>query len=501
MSTLNRSVICLAAFTLLVACEREEAAQMEMAVGTPEAMMMLPVTTASETARQHFTLGQRALDMGELVEANSHFKQAVAADPNFAYAYVQVANTALSLDELRTNLKHAADHAASASEAEKILIQIAQLDFQNNVEGQLTAARRLVEIQPSSPRAWIELANVQTALNRPAEARASMVKATELAPNFAPAYMSLINSYLFDEPRDFTRSAEYARKLVELLPNQPVAHDLQGDVYRAQGNLEASRTAYTKAAELDPTKGLALQQRGHVNSFLGNYDQARADYDAAMALGKANERPLYAIWRALVSVHAGNTKAAIDELNKLVTDIDGMGVPGPTGLKINALSNVAIIGQHTGDYKAAEEALKRRTVLMMEEADRVGTDVFRRGQLSNIALFDGWVAARKGDFTTATAKAKEAMKQVEPDPNPRKNEPAHELMGFISLKQGKAQEAIAHLEQGTPTNIYTTYYLALAHEAAGNKEKARELFTKVANYNFNNVFSALVRRDAMKKIA
>ncbi len=138
----------------------------------------------------------------------------------------------------------------------------------------------------------------------------------------------------------------------------------------------------------------------------------------------------------------------MDELNKLVADIDGMGIPEPTGLKINALSTTAIIALHTGKYTEAEKALQRRTALMMEEADRVETDAFRRGQLSNVALFAGWLAARKGDFATATARAKEAMQHLEPDQNPRKNEPAHELMGFISLKQSKAQDAMAHLEQG-----------------------------------------------------
>lgn len=43
----------------------------------------------------------------------------------------------------------------------------------------------------------------------------------------------------------------------------------------------------------------------------------------------------------------------MDELNKLVADIDGMGIPEPTGLKINALSNTAIIALHTGKYTEA----------------------------------------------------------------------------------------------------------------------------------------------------
>jgi len=48
-----------------------------------------------------------------------------------------------------------------------------------------------------------------------------------------------------------------------------------------------------------------LQQRGHVNSFAGDYDAARADYDSAMAMGRGNERGFFAPFRAYVSAYAG----------------------------------------------------------------------------------------------------------------------------------------------------------------------------------------------------
>ena len=82
--------------------------------------------------------------------------------------------------------------------------------------------------------------------------------------------MQLGNSYLFNEPRDFDRALESMETLVALLPDEPISHDLLGDVHRARGNLEGARDAYTRAAELDPENGLPMQQRGHVNSFLGN---------------------------------------------------------------------------------------------------------------------------------------------------------------------------------------------------------------------------------------
>jgi len=58
------------------------------------AVMKHPITTSSATARDHFNRGQRELDLARFIDANAHFKQAVAADPSFAFAYLHVTNTA-----------------------------------------------------------------------------------------------------------------------------------------------------------------------------------------------------------------------------------------------------------------------------------------------------------------------------------------------------------------------------------------------------------------------
>src|ERR1700745_3680015 len=45
------------------------------------AVMKHPITTSSAAARDHFLQGQRELDLARFIDANAHFKQAVAADP------------------------------------------------------------------------------------------------------------------------------------------------------------------------------------------------------------------------------------------------------------------------------------------------------------------------------------------------------------------------------------------------------------------------------------
>jgi tetratricopeptide (TPR) repeat protein len=461
----------------------------------------LPITTASADARNHFLMGQRELDLGRTIDANTHFKAAVAADSNFAIAYLNVAMTGNSLAEFNTNLALAEQHVAGVSDAERILIQMSRLGTGNDVNGQLVLAKQLVAKYPDSPRAYLVLAGVQGALNQNADARVSMMKAVSLAPRLLTAHTDLGNSYLFGEPKDFAKSLEQFQRAATLAPNEPFVHDLLGDVYRAQNNLDRARAEYTRGHELDLTDASLLQQRGHVNSFAGNYAAARADYDSAIALGRANEQAFFSPFRAYVSVHAGQPKAAIAELNRLVAGVDAMAVPEPRGVKIAALSDIATIAIHTSDFPAAVEALKQRTQLLLQQADQVGTPAFRRNQEANIAYFDAWVAARQGDYSAAAKATERVVAAVTPDANPRKLEPVHELKGYIALYQGNFREAAGHFAEGNLNDPYIKYQYAVALAGGGEKDKAQRLFRELAVYNFNNVGYALIRKDAQQRAA
>ncbi|HTH65600.1 MAG TPA: tetratricopeptide repeat protein [Gemmatimonadales bacterium] len=464
-------------------------------------IMTLPVTTASVAARNHFLQGQRELDLGRTIDANAHFKAAVAADSNFAIGYLNVATTGNSLAEFNTNLALAERHVTGVTDAERILIQIARLGASNDINGQLVLAQQLVAKYPDSPRAYLVLGGVQGALNQNTDARVAIMKAVSLAPRLLTAHTDLGNSYLFGEPKDFAKSLEQMQRAAALAPNEPFVHDLLGDVYRAQNNLERARAEYTRGHELAPTDASLLQQRGHVNSFAGNFAAARADYDSAIALGRANEQAGFSPFRAYVSVYAGEPKAAIAELNRLVAGIDTMGVPEPRGVKIAALTDIAVIAIHTGDFPAAVDALKQRTQLLLQQADQVGTAAFRRSQEANIAYFDAWVAARQGDYTTAARAIDRVGVAVTPDANPRKLEPVHELKGYIALYQGNFAEAAGHFAMGNLNDPYIKYQYAVALAGGGEKDKAQQLFRELAVYNFNNVGYALIRKDAQQKAA
>ena len=74
-----------------------------------------------------------------------------------------------------------------------------------------------------------------------------------------------------------------------------------------------------------------------------------------------------------------------------------------------------------------------------------------------------------------------------------------QLEGFIALYQRKYGDAAAHLRQGNLLDPYIKYQVAVATEGAGDVAQAKQLYREVAEYNFNTVGFALVRKDAQQK--
>jgi tetratricopeptide (TPR) repeat protein len=460
--------------------------------------MAIAVSTESAIARDEFLRGVRLGELERTTMAREHFDRAVAADPNFALARLYAAFYAPSVATYRAHLDEAVRLADRASPAERLWIRAQAAGLNNDVTGQLALLQELVQLTPSDPRAYGFLANVQFNAGQRAEARATLERAGQIDPNFAPTWVQLGNSYLQTEPRDLTQAEAYIRKALVLEPNEPVGHDYLGDLYRAVNKLPEARASYTRMIELDPSRAGAFQQRGHVNSFLGNFAEARADYDRAIALADPIDKPGFAVYRALVNIYEGNAGAAETELGQVAASVDA-NLPNAVGSKIFALNEQALIAIHNKHFDVAQRAVDQLRDLYRQQAAMGGSDALKRANEANIAYWEGMLAARRGDFATARTKAQEMMAHRAPDRSPRKNELAHELLGYADLFEGKHASAAAHFAEANPDDVYVTYHRALALEGAGRTDEAKVLFKRVAGENFNSAGIALAKGEAAKK--
>src|SRR5688572_9335207 len=251
------------------------------------AVQEIPITTNNADARLAFEAGQAALDRGDGAQANDLFRTAVAADPSFTYAWVNLSNVTFSTEEFNAALKGGEQGAARASEGERMLLEFNQLFLTNNFGAQLDLAKRLVEKYPNSPRAYLVLAGAHGALNQFAEQRVVLEKVLTIAPDFSPAPFALGASWLFSDPKDFAKADKYYRMAISASPGYDIYYWSLGDVARGSNKLEDARRYYKLALQLDPRDSTAPVKLGHVNSFLGNFDEARKDYDNGIKVAGA----------------------------------------------------------------------------------------------------------------------------------------------------------------------------------------------------------------------
>ena len=171
------------------------------------------------------------------------------------------------------------------------------------------------------------------------------------------------------------------------------------------------------------------------------------------------------------------------------------------GAKTFTLTNSAAIALHHGLFAEAEDILAELDAVIRNNAERVGAPDFARQQEANLLLWQSQLAARRGDYPAAVARAEEHRALLAEDHNPRRFEGYHGLLGLVELLQGNHGAAAEQLRKSDRNEVYVKYHLALAEEGAGNLEEAKRLFKEVAEWNFNSVGFALVRKDALARMA
>jgi tetratricopeptide (TPR) repeat protein len=453
---------------------------------------------ASMAAKRHLAMGQHEADMGRTREAQMHYAEALRAEPSWGYAHLLAANIAPSALQYREHLSLAVANMATATEAERLLIQAAKQGLDNDPVGRLATLARLTEVAPADPRAWILYAGQLAGRRRDADSRAAYRKAVEVAPSFAPAHAALAGNLMNGIPRDLEAAERQARQLITLAPGEALSYDVLGDVLRAQGKLAEARDAYTEQAKLEKNDGSGYQQRALANMYLGNLRQARMDLDSAWARTDSLGRPGLLGARANTYLMAGDFNSAISTLERSIAYSDSMGFPDA---QVGASRAIIIIALHAGNPGAARRELDRYRSLQERQVRDLGsTPASVLGSTADLLYIEGQIAARSGDYAGARAKAAEMMRVLEPGANPRRYEGAHELMGMADLFEGRYTSALAHFDQASSTGIYVMYHRAVALEGAGRAADARPHFERVANENFANVPALLVRADARRKL-
>lgn len=454
----------------------------------------IPVTTSSADATMLFKQGLAYFDQGNNRKARELFNQAIEKDPKLAIAYMYLANTANTPKEFASALEKARVNISGASEWEKAYLEYNQSFLSDDWNKRLSVVKRIVTQYPDAARAQVDLGDVYNARKDYAMARQSYQRAVELDPGWVGGYNALANSYIFGQPKDLAKAEQYARKAVEVAPQSAAAQNLLGDALRAQQKLEEAKNAYTKALEIDPENFSAYMKRGHTHTYLGDFAAARQDYEAGR---KYAEDPAGAVmYASLTYLYENQPQQALQALMEEIKKIDAT---QNASSKYNLLNNAASIALHHGETGQLKEIIQMMEPLADQVGSESGTREAKLSQKANVQLWKASLQALEGNYAGATVAAEAARTTLQPLNNPRKLETYELVQGYISYKKKDFDKAIKHFQKADATSVYDQYWLGKAYEAAGQKEKAMNIYQKIANYNFNMVGYALIRNEVKEK--
>ncbi|WP_372645470.1 tetratricopeptide repeat protein, partial [Ancylomarina sp.] len=456
----------------------------------------IPITTSSDEALNHYLQGLALSDKYLNEESIPYYEKAIAADPDFAMAYLNLSFVQASTKEFYEYFNIAVALVDHVSEGERLQI-IGWNALYNDAKPlkQREYFQKLVEAYPNDERSHYLLGLSYNGQQEWEPAIEAFKKATKIAPDFSPPYNIMGYAYMFLE--NYSEAEKAFKKYAELIPDDPNPQDSYAELLMKMGKYDKSIEHYNKALDLDPNFIISYAGIASNLNYKKKHVEARKQlqkyYDMAHNDG---ERSNACFAMAVSYVDEGHLDQALMEL-KNKYDLDEK--IEDAGAMSRDLMNMGDVLLEMGNYDKAMAKFDK-AVQVIEESNLKNEvkENFKRFYLYNA----GYVASMKKDFVTAKAKSEEFRKQAEAMKNLNLIRFSHQLAGIIALEEKDYDKATEELQQANQQNPYNLYRMALAYKYKGDNEKAKKLCTKAAKFNaLSNLNYAFIRNKAENLLA
>jgi tetratricopeptide (TPR) repeat protein len=450
-------------------------------------------TTASEEARKEFLRGRDLAERLLIQDSIQHFDKAISLDPNFALAHLNRANVSPTAKEFFDHLKHAVSLADKASEGERLLIIGTEAGANGNAAKQKETLEKLVAAYPNDERAHFTLGGYYFGQQDFDSAILHYKKATELAPNYSPAYNIL--GYALRQKENYAEAEQSFKKYIELIPDDPNPYDSLAELFLKMGKFDDAITQYRKALAIDSNFINSHLGIGAALMYQGKADEAAAEFNKITSKARSDgERRTALFALTVLAVDSGKMDQALAEADKQYAlgekTADVPNLAGDLQLKGNVLLEA---GRYNEAKQAFERGLKTTMDSNLSQEIKDNTKLFQHYNLTRVAL-------GKKDLAAARMESQEFRKGADASKNPALVKQAHELAGMIALEEKNYDQAIAELQQANLQNPQNLYRLAQAYQGRGDAQKSKEYSAKAAAFNsLPQLNYAFIRNKAAKQ--
>jgi len=436
----------------------------------------IPVTTNSDAARKEFLAGQSLSDRLLAHDSLQHYDSALSLDSSFASAELARANNSPTTQEFFAHQQKAVALADKVSEGERLLILASQAGSNGDVIKQKDYLEKLVEVYPNDERAQFAVANFYFGQQQMEEAAAHYKKATEIAPDFSPAYNVL--GYAYRQEGDYAKAEAAFQKYVQLIPNDPNPYDSYAELLLKMGRFDDSIAQYRKALSVDPH--FAASHFGVAADYMykGQHDQAIAELQA-MADNARNDGELRTAYfgMAVVNSDRGHFDQAIDAMNKEFAVAEKKNDAANMAADLQAMGNIYLAAQRYDDAaRAYDRSLQLVESSSLSDEIKSNRRLQHEFELANLAL-------AKKDLASAKKHADTYRQGVESSHGAFRIQQSHELAGRIAFANKDYDTALAELHQANQQDPSVLYRISLVYQARGDHDDARDYAKKAAGFN------------------
>ncbi|MEJ2104842.1 MAG: protein kinase, partial [Ignavibacteriaceae bacterium] len=479
------------------------------------------ITTKSPEAYRAYVTGLELMEKNYIPGAEAAFSRAIELDSSFAMAYYYFSICQWAdgkFEASKKSSKISVGLVDQTTERERLLILAGNFSHQENLHKAIKIYERLIENYPHEIFAYEELGNhIYRRLMKPEKSIDVLLRGLKIDPSAKLLWNSLAYSFaIFNKKQEALNAVN---KYINLAPAEPNPYDSQGDIYAWFMEYDSSLASYKKAISL---------RKYYISAYkLGCYAVLKRQYKDAEKYFEMSGFQL-----PVIDIHRGKLKIAMKKLKEQLIDLPNFGIFCSAILThlsyetsqytemLNFAKEFSAAVEfskiHGRDYIAWALLKNGRSSEAYKIIDDMKNDVKIESykHLKLAAIFSsGLLAFEEGKHELALEKFREFYHALPPNHEP------NIFYGITLLKTGKVSEAIGEFKRivNWPRDIFTfafpgeTYYwpitsvkahywLGVAYEKQGEKEKALKEFEEFTDIWKDADFNSFELKDAKARI-
>jgi len=449
----------------------------------------MTITTSSKKALSAFKDGRYLIENYQAEKAAEHFRSALSLDPDFALAYGYLAFSDQNVFE--ENFNKAISLMDKVSPGEQIFLQMFDNQRKKNGKEMTDNANALLELFPEDK--WIPYyLGSGIYYNDDEKALHYLTKTIEIDKDFAPAYLTLGVKYI--GMPNFPEAEKYLLRYSELEPDEPIAYTFLSQLYRTQGEFDKAIENASRIAEVDPGNASGYLSMGNCYIFTNEFEKARENFIKYYDNSDDITNKLSALRNYNYSyIFEGDMEGALAAIEKYRNFAEEN---NRSDLVIDSYRDQARVSMIFNDLPKAGFYLEKA-----EESIKTSElgEVQRQNYLFFVPPWRGFYYTHTGDYIAAEKELETFRLNLDNRQMPGTEDWVNQLMGFLKFKQEKYDEAL-DLFIKVDDNPFCWYYTGEIYDIKGDKEKAKEYFEKVANYNLVTIYAATFHARAVEKL-